>query len=47
MKEKVLCIICNKEFETDEETFEFDDTLLKYLPKMEYICPECKEDLTI
>ena len=45
MKEKVLCIICNREFETNEEQLEFDEVLNKYLPKMEYICPDCKKDI--
>ena len=45
MKEKVLCIICNREFETNEEQFEFDEISSKFLPKLEYTCPDCKEDI--
>lgn len=44
MKHKILCSICNREFETDEETLEYDEALCKYLPKEEIICPDCKKD---
>lgn len=45
MKEKVLCEICNREFETEEEQMEWDNALCKHLPKTECICPDCKKDL--
>lgn len=45
MQEKVLCVSCNREFETEEEQEEWDEALCKYLPKNESVCPNCKKDL--
>ena len=42
MKIKVLCMICNKEFETEE--MEWDETIESYYPKKDFICFDCQED---
>lgn len=44
MKEKKLCETCNREFETEEETLEYDKALCKHVSKEEIICPDCQED---
>lgn len=47
MKHKILCDICNREFETEEKHQEWDEVLEKYILKEVIICPNCEEDIGI
>ena len=47
MKIKILCDICNREFETEERQLEWDEVLEAYIPKEAIICPDCEGDRDI
>jgi acetone carboxylase gamma subunit len=45
---KILCKICNREFEAKENELEFDETDpsgRSWIEIKDEICPNCKEDL--